>query len=252
MILSLNGIITAGKTVVSTLLNSLFAVYKAENNADDSLGVINGTAQGGLTYTTGVDGQSFTFNGTNAYVSLPDNSMNLTGDFTISLWVYYTATGAATFFSNGFYNPTSNIYKGWAIDINNSGDNNNLVQFFIPQGTTTPLNYTLWVFRDTPLTFNAWNHIFIQRVSGVNTYCWVNNISQTYNLIGGTSGPNISFNPIYHTTNRASIGAKNKLTPALYMKNNSKIDELTIWSRQLTSDERDELYNSGAGKFYPF
>lgn len=29
-------------------------------------------------------------------------------------------------------------------------------------------------------------------------------------------------------------------------------DEVAIWSRILTSDERAELYNSGAGKFYPF
>ena len=252
MILSLNGIITAGKTVVSTLLNSLFAVYKAENNADDSLGVINGTAQGGLTYGIGKVGTAFQFNGTNAYVNLPDNSMNLTGDFTISLWVYYAATGAQTLFANGFYNTTSNVYKGWAIEVNNFGVNNNMVSVFIPKGTITPLNYTGWEFRDTALTLNAWNHILITRVSGVNTYAWINNISQSYNLKYGANPADITFDPIYHTTNKASIGAKTVNVPALYMKNNSKIDELTIWSRQLTSDERDELYNSGAGKFYPF
>ncbi len=37
---------------------------------------------------------------------------------------------------------------------------------------------------------------------------------------------------------------------AVYM--NGKIDEVAVWSRVLTDDERTELYNSGAGKFYPF
>lgn len=30
------------------------------------------------------------------------------------------------------------------------------------------------------------------------------------------------------------------------------VDEPAIWDRVLTADERTELYNSGAGKFYPF
>jgi hypothetical protein len=33
---------------------------------------------------------------------------------------------------------------------------------------------------------------------------------------------------------------------------NGQIDEVAIWSRVLTSDERTELFNAGAGKFYPF
>lgn len=31
-----------------------------------------------------------------------------------------------------------------------------------------------------------------------------------------------------------------------------QVDEVGIWSRVLTADERTELYNAGAGKFYPF
>lgn len=33
---------------------------------------------------------------------------------------------------------------------------------------------------------------------------------------------------------------------------NGVVDEVAIWHRALTSDERTELYNAGAGKFYPF
>ena len=113
MILSSLGVISGRGA--SSLNNGLFAAYNADNNANDSLGTYNGTPIGGLTYTTGKIGNAFNFNGTNAYVSLPNNSMNLTGDFTISIWVYYTATGAQTLFANGFYDVGTNIYKGWAI-----------------------------------------------------------------------------------------------------------------------------------------
>lgn len=37
---------------------------------------------------------------------------------------------------------------------------------------------------------------------------------------------------------------------AVYL--NGRLDEVGIWSRVLTDDERTELYNAGAGKFYPF
>lgn len=33
---------------------------------------------------------------------------------------------------------------------------------------------------------------------------------------------------------------------------NGQVDELYCWNRVLTTEERAELYNSGAGKFYPF
>ena len=224
--------------------------YKPTTN--DALNTYNGTAQGGLTYGVGKVGTAFVGNGTNAYVSLPDNSMNLTGDFTISLWVYYTATGAQTFFSNGSYDTGANVYKGWAIEANNLGTNNNRVSFFIPTSTTTPLNYTAWDFRDTALTLNAWNHILITRVSGVNTYAWINNISQSYNLIRGVNPADITYDPIYHTTSKVTIGAKNFSSPGLYVKANTRIDALTVWNRVLTTTEITELYNSGNGKQYPF
>jgi len=76
MITSINGIL-ASSGAKSTLLNNLFAVYKAESNANDSLGVYNGTANGGVTYSAGKSGNAFTFNGTTAYVSLPTINLSL-------------------------------------------------------------------------------------------------------------------------------------------------------------------------------
>lgn len=225
-------------------------VYKAESNATDSIASNNGTAQGGLTYTTGISGNAFLFNGTNAYVSLPDNSMNLTGDWTISLWVYSTSGLAQCLFDNLAFTSGS-VYKGWQLDINNiGGGQSGKITFSIPQGPGSSTG-TFWQFNTTTLTNNAWNHIVLTRVSGVNSYCWVNNTAQGYTLSG--TGANIATDPTYHTTQYVTLGANKLLngTVGNYLKNGSELDEIYVYSRALTDSERAKLYNSGAGKFYP-
>lgn len=113
MILSLNGII-AGRGL-SPLLTSLYTVYKAENNANDSFGTNNGTAQGGLTYSTGKSGNAFTFNGTNAHVLMPVNSMKKT-TFSMNFWIFNPSAQSTTIFTD-FGNDGTN--KGFYLDLTN-------------------------------------------------------------------------------------------------------------------------------------
>jgi hypothetical protein len=234
----------AGSTSLNT---SLFAAYNGESNANDSFGSNNGTAQGGLTYTAGKIGNAFTFNGTNAYASLPDNSLNLTGDFTISFWIYHTSSGSQTLFANTFLQTTPSIYKGFSIGIDNLGATTNKLTTLIPRSST---DYLGWQY-NTSLTLNAWNHIIITRESGVDTYAWINNVLQTVTFAGPINSNNRILDPTYHTTQRVAIGASNATgTAGGFMKANSKIDALTIWNRQLTADERTQIYNSGNGAQY--
>lgn len=238
------------KATVSSLVTGLYAVYKAESNANDSLATYNGTAQGGLTYSAGKSGNAFTFNGTSAYVLLPDNSMNLTGDFSISMWVYPTSGLTQSLFNNLAYTGGV-VYKGWQLDINNiSGGQSGKITFSIPQGPGGSTG-AFWQFTTTALTNNAWNHVLLTRQSGVNTHCWVNNISQGYTLTG--TGANVTTDPTYHTTQYNTIASFKQLSGAVsnYVKSGGMIDELNIWNRQLTPTERTELYNAGTGKFYP-
>ena len=102
------------KATVSTLLTGLYAVYKAESNANDSLGVYNGTPNGGLGYGAGISGNAVTFNSVNAYFSLP-NSFKLSDSgsnaYSISLWVYLTDV---TNLGHGlFTNFMQNAGNGW-------------------------------------------------------------------------------------------------------------------------------------------
>ena len=247
---TLRAAMRGGGVAPSTLGVGLYAVYKAESNANDSLATYNGTAQGGLTYTAGKSGNAFTFNGTTAYVTWTDNSMILIGDFTISLWVYPISGAPQQLLNNRAYT-AGTIDKGWSLCINNvTGGQPSKVTWTQPTG---PGTYTGWEFRTTSLTLNAWNHVLITRVSGVNTYCYVNNTLQTLVNVSGT-GANVALDPTYHTTQKSILGAFITLAGAVsnYTPSGTKVDELNIWNRQLTSTERTDLYNAGTGKFYPY
>lgn len=238
-------------TLGTSLDSSIFAAYNAESNANDSVGTNNGTAQGSLVYSTGKIGDAFQFNGTNAYVSLPDNSLNLTGSFAISVWVYPTSGLPQSILNNLAYTNGS-VYKGWQLDINNlSGAQSAKITFTIGQGPAST-SYTGWEFTTTAMTLNAWNHVVISRTSGVETYCWVNGISQSYTLRG--TGANITTNPTYHTTQYCTIGASKQLSGAVsnYLKSGTKVDLVNIWNKSLTDNDVVSLYNLGNGTAYPY
>lgn len=226
------------KAAISTLGTGLYAVYKGESSANDSLGTYNGTAQGGLTYTAGKSGNAFTFNGTNAYVKLPNNSFNsLTGDSSVSLWFYGNGSGTPqSLFSNTGYNGT--IGKGFWIwqqagyqitmSINGGG------------GATS--------LQTTPITNSVWHHIVVTRLGSTRTRIYIDGVLATSN--------SDTRNPEYFTNNTPCIGAwdanPNFALTQYYASNGTKIDELNVWNKELSSTEVTELYNAGTGKFYPY
>jgi hypothetical protein len=212
----------------------------------NQFGVDNGTLMNGCTFGDGKIGKAFQFDGVNDYVALSDNSLNLTGDFTIAFWLYHTTSGAQAIFTNLYYQSTpTNIYKGWGLYIDNISSSTNKLGFIIPRQTTDYLGFEF----NTALTLNAWNHVIVTRVSGVDTYAWINSNLSTTTYTGPINSGNKTIDPSYHTTQRCTIGAQmGSGIASTFMAANSKIDGLTIWNRQLTSSERTELYNSGNGK----
>ena len=71
----------------------LIAYYKADGNALDSAGNHNGTAINGVGYGPGVFGQAFQLNGTNQYISVPDDPAWAFGSnpFTLSVWANFNS-----------------------------------------------------------------------------------------------------------------------------------------------------------------
>ncbi len=75
--------------VIGSTNDGLAAHYKFDDNAlDSSTNGNNGTAIGGLTYVSGVNGNAAQFDGS-SYIEVPDSSsLDLQKNFTISVWVY--------------------------------------------------------------------------------------------------------------------------------------------------------------------
>ena len=225
------------------LTTGLYAVYKAENNANDSLATYNGTAQGGLTYTAGKSGNAFTFNGTTAYVSLPDNSLNLTSSFSYSFWIKASNTTDYTIIVGNLQNPRGSYshthgYLYWLSAGKLQAGYNNGVGISVGQTTTATI------------ANGAWNHVVA-----------------TYNPNNATTGAKVYINgtldsqttslglvtPIgYSSPMKACIGARNfNGSPLTFLSSGTNVDEMSIWTKELTATEITELYNAGTGKFYP-
>ena len=243
MILANHGIISSsGGLSPSTLLNNLYAVYKAENNANDSLGAYNGTAVGGLLYVSGKENQGFRFNGANSYVQLPNNAFSIQ-DFSLSLWFNPASyTIDRTIFSNVNGNG-DNVNTGYWLGTNSSG----ILDFWMYGGTSS---FVASNYRFNSLALNTWYNITLTKTQNNQPILYVNGSVVTpivTNYGGGT------INPVY------SFGAYTYSTPCIgaYVYNNTALkstygssttDEIGIWNRALTSSEVTELQT----KYYPF
>ena len=225
-----------GETLGTSLDTSIFRVYNGDNLNDTSGNTQNGTNVGSVTFTTGKVGNAFTFNGSN-YVTLPNDSMNLTGDFSISTWVNFTTLSGAKDILSSFTLLGGNYY-GFELYANGPG-----LKFSTFNGTTTYLLNDL-LSGGAPLSTNTWYNIVITRKSSTGTKMYINgtlNVSNTSTQ-----------NPVYAPTNYATIGASNAGSYVNLAASGTKIDGLTIWNKELTVSEIASLYNAGNGTEYPF
>jgi hypothetical protein len=125
--------------------------WKAENNANDSIGANHGTLHGAVGYTTGKAGQAFSFDGSAAqYISIPSSpSLNISGDHTVSFWVRPNALP-----TSGYAYP---VVSKWAngiehkqVQINASGT----ITYFL-YGTTAASGVT----STATLQPGVWSHV---------------------------------------------------------------------------------------------
>ena len=228
-----------GGSAPSSLLTSLYAVYKAESNANDSLGTYNGTAVGGLTYTAGKSGNAFTFNGSNAYVSLPDNSFNFTGDFSVSTWINQSSLPTYQMIISNQAEASGNFY-GWRIWM----WNNRVTLDLYNANSGTPS--ARWQTTNT-LTTNQWYHIAVTKKPNQSAKIYLNGTIDVSLVFGSNSG-----SLTYTSTNFSTLGVNKYLSIVSDGFFNGKIDELNVWTKELTATEVTDLYNTGTGKFYPY
>ena len=247
------------KELTSTEITELYnsgngAQYITDNfykpTTNDALNTYNGTAQGGLTYGVGKVGTAFNFNGTNAFIKYPANSMSFTGDFSISVWVNipsgYIGSSEIDLLTNITMPYWYNSPKGfWFRTVGAS------LYFSLSNGTTS--DGVVWNDSQGLIIKgnSGWINIVATRKSSTRSNLYVNGVLKVSN----TS----TFNPSYSLTNQTpASGALHIVNSAgvvqqnsVFAPNGTKIDGLSVWTKELTSTEVTELYNSGNGKQYP-
>lgn len=120
-------VIAQGPPVCVTPPPNMVSWWPGDGNANDIQGSNNGTLQGGAAFVPGKVGQAFSFNGTDAYVRVPDNA-NLypgAGSFTVDAWIKTTQMSAGNAVILAHYECANSCPPGggsvYAIYVNGNG-----------------------------------------------------------------------------------------------------------------------------------
>ncbi len=226
-------------------LAGMVAWWKAENNANDSVGGNNGTLMNGAAFSAGEVGNAFNFDGVNDFV-LVTASINLDvgscGGFTIEGWVYPTDLSVnrpVTEFEKilGTFNG-SNVAGDFYVSLNG-----NPGMMYANIVDTTGAGHTMNSVAGV-VTTGVWQHVAVSynQATGVGTLYRNGAIAAQQNL--GNFIPQTSFTNflIGARTTFGSVAAPSD-------KFAGKIDELGVYNRSLSSTEIAAIFNAGsAGK----
>jgi len=226
----------------SQLLPSLKDATPNANNGTRPASTLTGGVPG-PSFTTGKIGKAFTFDGINDYISLPDNSLNLTSKFSYSFWIKSSDTtnyGVVVGNVQSTRSPYS-TFHGYEISFDLGK-----YFFFFRSGYGNQYNH----YTTNVVNNGNWNHIVVtydptNLTTGAKIY-----VNGTLNIQANTLGLG---NPIgYSSPMKACIGARNHSgSPVNFLPNGTSLDALSAWNKELSATEITELYNAGTGKQYP-
>lgn len=206
--------------------------WKAEGNANDSVGTNHGTLQNGATFAPGVEGQAFKFDGVDDYVSVPNSSsLNFgTGDFTVSFWAKFNNLGNN---GNGLIHKDNygspGAYKGWLFNICDDCAGSpgiGLETRNIGQGIDNNARFPTSNFQT-----GKWYNIVGMRQSNI-LYLYVDGVLRA--TVPETSPTDLS-NDIELNMGSLSLGSRQFF--------NGLLDEVNIYNRALSATEIVELSN---------
>lgn len=208
---------------------------EASGSRVDTVASISLTDNNTVASTTGKLSTAADFEASNSeYLSCSDHANLSMGDidFTIMVWVNAESFGA-----------DRNIYSkqagsGIEYDLYYQSSNQRFIfrvstSGFASYGTVEANNL------GTPST-GTWYMII----------CWHDSVANTINIQvnNGTANSTSYSGGSYNSTNDFTVGSNH--SPGQYW--DGLIDELTIWKRVVTADEKTSLYNGGTGLAYPY
>ncbi len=210
-------------------LVSYWNLDESSGNAIDAHDSNDGTVTGATQGASGLINDAYSFGGAGDYIAIgnPAN-LQLTSAMSVSLWCN-TSSNTRSIITKGLSRGNADE-RDWDI----FGNGTNLI-FVISNGSTYFVNAAAaW-----PDMSSGFHHI-VCTWSGSAAAVYVDGSPFATDATG--SGTPTTANILY-------LGGKHSSQPYEFL---GTLDEVGIWSRELTSGEVTSLYNSGAGLAYPF
>jgi hypothetical protein len=199
--------------------SGLVAWWPGQSNADDVVGGHDGVLQNGAAYEPGMVGTAFSFGGSTEAVLIPYSSnLNLSA---LSAWTIEAWVNPASF-NNSSY-PTIFAQGHWDASLGlNSGTG----------ALESWINNASQLIGTTAVPLGQWSHVALV-YNGTNRIFYLNGVSA-----GQGSAPAMTAE-----TDTSSIG---NVVPNDGASFNGGIDEVSIYSRALSSNEIAEIYLAGS------
>lgn len=228
--------ILAASAVVSVQAETITHRYNYENNANDSVGTLNGTASAGISYTTDSKksgNYSLLTSSDGGYIDMP--SYNLGSQFSISFWLNpSTISGQALM---------ANSTGGWGVDGFRmyfggwTGTTDKQVYFEVGDGTNG--NVALTSDTNGVLTTGSWNHV-------VATIDQASDTKSIKIYVNGNEKANCSQNFNFNASGIWTIGGWNVDGEGGHgplLRGGSGLDDVQVYSGVLSGEQVDYLYD---------
>ncbi len=196
--------------------------WPGQGNGLDVVGTNNGTLVGAVGYTNGEVGQAFVFNGNQELVSVGNSPALQLQNFTIEAWLKRSSTSLVTA-------PGGNaIIFGYGA--------NGYGLYFDQNGTPTLSQIGVSATQPTAaITDTSFHHLAVTKYGSTVMF-----------YIDGVGYPAPAYNPDFVFTTAAAIGGRADNLDNSFL---GVIDEVSVYSRALSSNEIAAIYTAGsAGK----
>jgi len=238
-----SGSITSSQAVLTVYVapcieapSSIISWWPGEGNADDIIGTNNGILVNGVTFTNGIVGEAFHFNGSNQDVQIPYSTSLEPTNVTVECWVKLDALASPVSVSPGLQyivfkqNSMSYDFEGYDLEKNRI-NGQDVFRFQVSSGgVQVPVNST------TTVLPGVWYHL-AGTYDGTTVKLYVNGVLEG----SATAGFPLNYGtePVYFGTTGESFDGR--LEGAL--------DEVSIYNRALSSNQIAAIYQAGsAGK----
>ena len=252
------------KHIIESYNNGLGISYPYGDNGNelyksysDLVGTASSIPMNGAYITKGISGYSFNFDGINDFISVTPNTLNFTGDFSVSFWALFSDISTdgcilSNLHIDGLANGWGIFRRGTSISLDIMNNSNNPYGAWnwssnvrIMGGTVSVGNWHYITVTNRRNTFSS--NEFLSTESGTFGECKIYIDGELVQTSANTVNPSYNVDEI-----KCSIGAWHVRNNLITNYHNGRIDSLNTWTRVLSEDEVKMMYNGGAGVSYPF